>query len=131
MITDFNPHISTVLNVPVEGFRVQISNRNGAGSSGKLRIGVRQGDRKCETVRATFPACKGGQEYDTENLDLFDDCRDTWFQPVLNAQALQIQVLSDSGDDNYIDEAGVKIAGKWKNFNVHQVKVNKHVAHCY
>ena len=102
---------------------MKISDRSSAGSSGKLRIGVRQGGNSCETTRATFPACKQGREYITQNEGLFASCKETLFKPT---EKLEIRVLSDSGDDNYIDEAGVLIGGEWRNFYVYSVKVNKH-----
>ena len=45
-----------------------------------------------------------------------------WFQPVHNSEKLEIQELPDSGDDDYVDEAGVLISGEWKKFCVHNVR---------
>ena len=50
-----------------------------------------------------------------------------WFQPVHNSEKLEIQELPDSGDDDYVDEAGVLISGEWKKFCVHNVMVNQHM----
>ena len=58
--------------------------------------------------------------------DMFGSCSNTWFQPRLNKEALEIRILSDSGDDAYIDKAAIKIGGVWREWVGHQVKINKH-----
>ena len=115
----------------VEKFRIKVSDRSYAYTSGKLRIGVRQGNdgdytfdlTSCETIRATFVSPDRNREYIVSDTSKFDSCRYTKFNP---NEEIQIQILSDSGDDSYLDEAGIMIDGEWKNWIGWQEKINKH-----
>ena len=119
--------LSPGLNLPIEAFRIKISSRSHASTSGNLKIGVKQGDDySCETDRYTFPHSSGGQEYivDADDKALFGTCRDLWFEHLYNSKDLKINIGSDSRDDAYPDEAGIKIDGIWRNWVGYRHKVD-------
>ncbi|XP_063691337.1 uncharacterized protein LOC134823733 [Bolinopsis microptera] len=113
-------------NVAIESFRIEISTRAYANTGGNLRIGVRQGENSCETVEETFVEPEEGEEMTEDNKAKFGSCRNKWFQPNFNKHPLEIRVLSDSGDDAYINRAAIKIGGVWREWVSVDVKVNRH-----
>ena len=122
----FNSFIITGLNIPIEAFRIKVSDRSYASTSGNLQIGVKQGDQNsCQTVVETFTSPQTNVLYLRDDKSLFGSCVNTWFQPSYN-MPLQIRVLSDSGNDSYLDKIGVKINGVWRDWVWgYQKKVNK------
>merc|ERR1712025_254019 len=110
----------------VDAFFIKVSNRRYAHTTGKLRIGVKQGQTSCETIRETFisPDRNGWYEVNrSRHLYKFNDCRYKKFNP---NEEIQIRIISDSGDDSYLDKAGIKINGQWKRWIGYHVKINKH-----
>ena len=59
-----------------------------------------------------------------EDKALFGTCRDHWFEHLYNSEDLKINVGSDTWDDAYIDEAGIKIDGIWRNWVGYEHKVD-------
>ena len=113
--------------MPVEGFRIKVSDRSWADTTGSLRIGVRQGDMRCGSVTDTFYTPRRNTEYTQENEQRFGTCtKDKLFQPMFNNNPLQIRILSNSGNDAFIDKMAVKIAGQWREWIGHHFKINKH-----
>ncbi|XP_063687622.1 uncharacterized protein LOC134820906 isoform X1 [Bolinopsis microptera] len=113
-------------NVAIESFRIKISDRSYANSGGSIRIGVKQGENSCETDKEIFDKPKRNEEMTEDDEDKFGSCSGKWFQPRLNEQPLEIRILSNSGDDAYIDKAAIKIGGVWREWVDYQVKINKH-----
>ena len=112
--------------VNIEELRIKISDRSYADTSGKLRFDVRQGQTFCSTIRETFSKPKRNQEYfKNRNSGTFGSCYSAKFDP---EEGIEFRIISDSGNDAYIDSAGVKLRGEWMNWNGYQVKVNKHGA---
>ena len=110
--------------VTIDAVRVGVSDRDYAETSGKLRFGVRQGGTSCETERETIVKPQRNRVYEAKRSDgKFGSCYDSRFD---SHQAIEFRVLSDSGDDSYIDNAAVKLDGVWREWNGYQVKVNKH-----
>ena len=110
--------------VNIEELRIKISDRSYADTSGKLRFDVRQGQTFCSTIRETFSKPKRNQEYfKNRNSGTFGSCYSAQFDP---EEGIEFRIISDSGNDAYIDSAGVKLRGEWMNWNGYQVKVNKH-----
>ena len=94
-----------------------MSGRTHAHTTGNLRIGVRQGEQnECKSHAETFPDSDNGEEYIVTNTNLFGTCRDNYFQTLFNYAPLEIRILSDSADDAYLDQAGIKIDGLWRNW---------------
>ena len=56
---------------------------------------------------------------------LFGSCRDLWFEHLYNNKDLQIRIGSDSANDAYLDEAGIKIDGMWRNWVGYEHKVDQ------
>ncbi|XP_063687624.1 uncharacterized protein LOC134820906 isoform X3 [Bolinopsis microptera] len=113
-------------NVAIESFRIKISDRSYANTGGSIRIRVKQGENSCETDKEIFDEPKRNEEMTEDDEDKFGSCSRKWFQPRLNEQPLEIRILSDSGDDAYIDKAAIKIGGVWREWVDNQVKINKH-----
>ena len=110
--------------VTIDAVRVGVSDRGSAGTSGKLRFGVRQGGTSCETVRETIVKPQRNRDYvEYRSSSKFGSCYNRRFD---SHQTIEFRVLSDSGDDSYIDNAAVKLDGVWREWNGYQVKVNKH-----
>ena len=107
----------------VEGVRIITSDRSYASTSGKIRFGVRQGSKSCETIRATIEEPKRNNHYSEYRQSKFGSCRYTSFDTL---KKLEFRVLSDSGDDAYINMAAILIDGRWREWRGYQVKVNKH-----
>ena len=112
--------------VPIDALRIQISDRSWADSSGKLRFDIRQGDTYCSTIRETFVKPRKNTEYEeSRSSHKFGSCYSALFDP---NDAIEFRIISDSGDDAYIDSAAVKLGGVWREWSGYQVKVNKHGA---
>ena len=126
IITSVKTAQSTGNNIAIESFRIKISDRSYANTGGSLRIGVQQGDNSCETDKEIFDEPERNEIMTNDDKDMFGSCSNTWFQPRLNKQALEIRILSDSTNDAYIDKAAIKIGGVWREWVGHQVKINKH-----
>ena len=120
---------STGNNVAIESFRIQISGRSYADTSGALSIGVKQGDISCKTYSKMFNKPRKHQKMTEDDMNKFGSCKKTWFQPLFNKQPIQIRILSNSGNDAYIDKAAIKIGGVWREWVAGEsTKINKHGA---
>ena len=107
----------------IQEFRIEISDRDYAETSGKLRMEVRQGSTTCATVRETFYSPrKNSVNFQTDRTK-FGSCDDVRFD---TGEDVELRVLSDSGDDSYMDNAALKLGGVWREWSGYQVKVNKH-----
>ena len=112
--------------IEIEALRIKISDRSYADSSGKLRFDIRQGDTSCSTIRETFVKPRKNTEYEeSRSSHKFGSCYSALFDP---NDAIEFRIISDSGDDAYIDSAAVKLGGVWREWNGYQIKVNKHGA---
>ena len=110
--------------IEIEALRIKISDRSWAESSGKLRFDIRQGDTYCSTIRETFVKPRKNTQYEeSRSSHKFGSCYSALFDP---NGAIEFRIISDSGDDAYIDSAAVKLGGVWRVWNGYQVKVNKH-----
>ena len=113
-------------SVLIDAFRIKVSDKDYAGTSGKLKFEVSQGWTSCETVRDTFTSPQRNQYYTKtrySDSSRFGSCSSARFN---TRDALQFRVLSDSGDDCYLNSAGVKIGDIWVDWNGYNVKFNKH-----
>ena len=120
---------STGNNVAIESFRIQISGRSYADTSGALSIGVKQGETSCKTYSKMFNKPRKHQKMTEDDRNKFGSCKKTWFQPLFNKQPIQIRILSNSGNDAYIDKAAIKIGGVWREWVAGEsTKINKHGA---
>ena len=71
----FNSFIITGLNIPIEAFRIKVSDRSYASTSGNLQIGVKQGDQNsCQTVVETFTSPQTNVLYLRDDKSLFGSC---------------------------------------------------------
>ena len=112
--------------VTISAVGLGVSDTNYAGTSGKLRFGVRQGGTSCETARETISKPQRRRNYiKYRSSRNFGSCYNTKFN---SRESIQFRVLSDSGDDSYIDSAGVMLDGVWRVWKGDRVKVNKHWA---
>ena len=100
----------------IERFRIRMSDYSYAETTGSLRIGVRQGGAGCETVDETVVRPRATHLYEVSDKSRFGSCNNSKFNPlsdVLLILPIQIRVLSNTFNNAYFDKVGVKIGGKW------------------
>ena len=102
---------------------VKIACRSHAGTSGKLRIGIRQGNIECETMHKTFESPDGCKGYERLRHFGCDMARFDVRKPV------DIRLISDSRDDAYVDGFGTIIGDQsaltMYTYETHHKKVDK------
>ena len=94
----------------IESFYLDVTNRWHAGTSGSLRVWVKQGSRSCATIRYLFhQPGKNQYKVEYEAGGKFGSCAFTKFDV---EKAIYFKLTSTSRDDCYVDWAGFSIGGQ-------------------
>merc|ERR1719250_600398 len=118
--------LSSVLRYGIKEFRIRTSDYKYAGTTGSLRIGVRQGKVECETSAETFSETSRTKLFVESDKSKFGSCKKALLRPK-SSTPIQLRVLSDSGNPAYLDKVGMKMAGNgnWYDWEADREMVDK------
>ena len=107
----------------IDAFRIKMSETRYASTSGSLQIGMRQGITECTTSRDLLQRPKNIELYVIAEQSKFGQCIGKLFKPG-DRNPIQLRVLSNSGNNAYLEKVGVKLGGDWYDWTGFEVMVD-------